>query len=104
MPRVEIIRVTPLPGLGIAKDQVPSNVQTLNDRKLKQMQSLNLPDALATQMPSVTVNEIQGNPYQLDVNYRGSPPARCSARHKACRCSWMACASTSRLATPSTGT
>lgn len=71
LPRVEIIRVTPLPGLGIAKDQVPSNVQTLNDRKLKQMQSLNLPDALATQMPSVTVNEIQGNPYQLDVNYRG---------------------------------
>jgi outer membrane receptor protein involved in Fe transport len=50
---------------------VPSNVQTLNDRKLKQAQSLNLPDALATQLPSVSVNEIQGNPYQLDVNYRG---------------------------------
>jgi outer membrane receptor protein involved in Fe transport len=71
LPRVEIIRVTPLPGLGISKDQVPSNVQTLNDRKLKQAQSLNLPDALASQMPSVSVNEIQGNPYQLDVNYRG---------------------------------
>ena len=71
LPRVEIIRVTPLPGLGVPKDQVPSNVQTLNDRKLKQAQSLNLPDALATQMPSVSVNEIQGNPYQLDVNYRG---------------------------------
>ncbi|MDO9314718.1 MAG: TonB-dependent receptor [Burkholderiaceae bacterium] len=63
--------MTPLPGLGISKDHVPSNVQTLNDRKLKQAQSLNLPDALATQMPSVSVNEIQGNPYQLDVNYRG---------------------------------
>lgn len=71
LPRVEVIRVTPLPGLGIPKDQVPSNVQTINDRKLKQAQSLNLPDALSTQMPSVTVNEIQGNPYQLDVNYRG---------------------------------
>ena len=71
LPRVEIIRVTPLPGLGVSKDQVPSNVQTINDRKLKQAQSLNLPDALSTQMPSVSVNEIQGNPYQLDVNYRG---------------------------------
>ncbi|MDL2337089.1 MAG: TonB-dependent receptor [Pseudomonadota bacterium] len=71
LPRVEVIRVTPLPGLGVAKDQVPSNVQTINDRKLKQAHSLNLPDALASQLPSVTVNEIQGNPYQLDVNYRG---------------------------------
>lgn len=69
--RVEVIRVTPLPGLGVPKDQVPSNVQTLNDRRLQQTQSLNLPDALATQLPSVSVNEIQGNPYQLDVNYRG---------------------------------
>ncbi len=71
LPPVEVVGTTPLPGLGIPKDQIPANVQTLGDRRLKQTQSLNLPDALTTLMPSANVNEIQGNPYQMDVNYRG---------------------------------
>jgi outer membrane receptor protein involved in Fe transport len=71
LPTVEVVGATPLPGLGIPKDQIPSNVQTLGDKRLKQTQSLNLPDAMTTLMPSANVNEIQGNPYQMDVNYRG---------------------------------
>ncbi len=71
LPKVEVVGATPLPGVGIPKDQIPSNVQTLGDRRLKQAQSLNLPDAMSTLMPSANVNEIQGNPYQMDVNYRG---------------------------------
>lgn len=71
LPQVEVVGATPLPGLGIPKDQIPANVQTLGDRRLKQTQSLNLPDAMTTLMPSANVNEIQGNPYQMDVNYRG---------------------------------
>jgi len=69
--RVEIIGVTPVPGTGVAKDQIPSNVQTASDRRLRQLQSLNLPDFLGGQLPSVNVNEMQGNPFQLDVNFRG---------------------------------
>ncbi|MGD9832867.1 MAG: TonB-dependent receptor plug domain-containing protein, partial [Piscinibacter sp.] len=71
LPTVEVVGATPLPGLGIPKDQIPANVQTLGDRRLKQTQTLNLPDAMTTLMPSANVNEIQGNPYQMDVNYRG---------------------------------
>ena len=71
LPKVEVIRVTPVPGLGVPKDQIPGNVQTASDQQLRNAQSLNLPDFLGGQMPSVTTNEIQGNPYQLDVNYRG---------------------------------
>ena len=71
LPQVEVIRVTPTPGLGVPRDQIPGNVQTASDQKLRDAQSLNLPDFLAGQMPSVTINQIQGNPYQLDVNYRG---------------------------------
>lgn len=71
LPKVEVVGATPLPGVGIPKDQIPSNVQTLGDKRLKQAQSLNLPDAMTTLMPSANVNEIQGNPYQMDVNYRG---------------------------------
>jgi iron complex outermembrane receptor protein len=69
--RVEIIGVTPVPGTGVPRDQIPSNVQTVNDRRLRQLQSLNLPDFMGGQLPSVNVNEMQGNPYQLDVNFRG---------------------------------
>jgi iron complex outermembrane recepter protein len=71
LPRVEVIRVTPVPGLGVPKDQIPGNVQSASDQKVRDAQSLNLPDFLTTHVPSVTINEIQGNPYQLDINYRG---------------------------------
>lgn len=71
LPRVEVIGATPVPGTGVPKDQIPSNVQTLGDKRLRQTQSLNLPDAMNALLPSVNVNEVQGNPYQMDVNYRG---------------------------------
>jgi iron complex outermembrane receptor protein len=71
LPQVEIVSTTPVPGTGVPKDQIPSNVQTADDRRLRQLQSLNLPEFMATQLPSVNVNQGQGNPYQMDVNYRG---------------------------------
>src|SRR4051812_3298549 len=71
LPEVEIVLTTPVPGTGVPKDQIPSNVQTATDRRLRQLQSLNLPEFMRTQLPSVNVNEVQGNPYQMDVNYRG---------------------------------
>ncbi|HSW06978.1 TonB-dependent receptor [Aquabacterium sp.] len=71
LPQVEVVGVTPVPGTGVAKDQIPSNVQTANDKRLRQLQSLNLPDFMSSQLPSVNVNEIQGNPFQMDVNFRG---------------------------------
>jgi len=71
LPKVEVVGTTPVPGTGVPKDQIPSNVQTADDKRLRQLQSLNLPDFMATQLPSVNVNEVQGNPYQMDVNYRG---------------------------------
>jgi iron complex outermembrane receptor protein len=69
--RVEIVGTTPLPGVGMAKDQVPSNVQTISEAELRRRQSLNLADALNTALAGVSVNEIQGNPFQMDVNFRG---------------------------------
>ncbi|CAN7454156.1 TonB-dependent receptor [Variovorax paradoxus] len=71
LPAVEVVATTPVPGIEVPKDQIPSNVQTADDRHLRRAQSLNLPDFMATQLPSVNVNEIQGNPFQVDVNYRG---------------------------------
>lgn len=71
LPPVEVIATTPVPGTGVPRDQIPANVQTADDQRLRRLQSLNLPDFLAGQIGSANVNEIQGNPYQMDVNFRG---------------------------------
>lgn len=71
LPGVEVIATTPVPGTGVPRDQIPANVQTADDKRLRRLQSLNLPDFLAGQIGSANVNEIQGNPYQMDVNFRG---------------------------------
>ena len=68
---VEVIGTSPLPGTGVPKDQVPSNVQSADAKRLRQLQSLNLPEFMASQLASVNINETQGNPFQMDVNYRG---------------------------------
>jgi outer membrane receptor protein involved in Fe transport len=70
-PSVEVIGTTPLPGLGLPVNEVPSNVQAVTSKEIEQTQSVNLPQILQQALPSVNVNEIQGNPYQPNVNYRG---------------------------------
>ena len=68
---VEVVGNTPLAGLGVPKLHVPANVQSISSQQLEEQESLNLPEAMLRQLPSVNINEIQGNPYQADVNYRG---------------------------------
>ncbi|HWI10447.1 MAG TPA: TonB-dependent receptor, partial [Burkholderiaceae bacterium] len=71
LPSVEVVSTSPLPGTGVPRDQVPSNVQTADGKRLRQLQSLNLPEFMASQLASVNINETQGNPFQMDLNYRG---------------------------------
>ncbi|MBR0568754.1 TonB-dependent receptor [Azoarcus sp. L1K30] len=69
--KVEVVATTPLPGLDVPRDQVPSNVQTVTADALRAKQSLSLPDFMGDRLPGVNINETQGNPFQPDVNYRG---------------------------------
>ena len=71
LPQVEVVGATPLEGFGLARDQIPSNVQTLDAGQLQRAGDAGLAATLETRLPSVTLNEIQGNPYQADLNYRG---------------------------------
>ncbi len=71
MPQVEIIGTTPLPGLGTPLRDVPANVQTFGSRDLGKQRQSNLAEFLENNPTSVNVNAAQGNPYQLDVNFRG---------------------------------
>lgn len=68
---VEVVGNSPLAGIGIPRLQVPANVQAVGLRRLEESATLNLPEFMARQLPSVNINEVQGNPFQQDVNYRG---------------------------------
>lgn len=69
--RVEVVGTTPLPGTGVSRDQVPANVQTLGSSRLDELGASNLPDLMRRSLGSVSVVETQGNPYQMEVNFRG---------------------------------
>ena len=71
LPRVEVIGTTPLPGLGTALRDVPANVQTYGGRDLSKQRQGNVTEFLEQNPTSVNVNAAQGNPYQLDVSFRG---------------------------------
>ncbi|QJE01809.1 TonB-dependent receptor [Massilia forsythiae] len=68
---VVVIGTTPLPGLGLARERIAANVQTLDGAAVTGPDGANLPDALNRRLGSVFVNEIQGNPFQPDVSFRG---------------------------------
>jgi outer membrane receptor protein involved in Fe transport len=68
---VEIVGTTPLQGPGVARERIAANVQTLDAAAIGAPDGATLPDALNRRLGSVFVNEIQGNPFQPDVNYRG---------------------------------
>ncbi|MFL6631394.1 MAG: TonB-dependent receptor [Massilia sp.] len=68
---VEIVGTTPLQGLAVARERIPANVQALDGDDMNDPGAATLPDALNRRLGSVFVNEIQGNPFQPDVSYRG---------------------------------
>ena len=63
--------IGPLPGLGLTKEQIPGNVQSISAKEIKEAHSLSITDLMNRKLQSVTVNDYQGNPFQMDVQYRG---------------------------------
>jgi len=70
-PTVEVVGLSPIKGLEQARDEVPAHVQSLGARALGDGRLQALPELLGSRISGVNVNEIQGNPYQADVNFRG---------------------------------
>jgi outer membrane receptor protein involved in Fe transport len=68
---VTVVGTTPLPGVELPRDEVPAPVQTANSRDIDNSGALNLADFLNRRMNGVHVNEMQGNPFQPDISYRG---------------------------------
>jgi outer membrane receptor protein involved in Fe transport len=68
---VTVVGTTPLPGVEQPVDRVPAPVQTSTAADLDRSGALDLSDFANRRLQGVHVNEMQGNPFQPDVNYRG---------------------------------
>lgn len=68
---IDVISTTPLPGMSVTKEEIPAVVQTVKSEDIARAQSLDISDYMNTHMSGVYVNEVQNNPLQADINYRG---------------------------------
>jgi outer membrane receptor protein involved in Fe transport len=58
-------------GLRLTKEQLPGNVQTITSEDIKAAMASSMGELVNAQLQSVNVNDYQGNPFQMDISYRG---------------------------------
>ncbi|MFX1738237.1 TonB-dependent receptor [Paraburkholderia sp. A1RI_3L] len=68
---VVVVGTTPLLGIGTPLAQVPANVQTVHAKDIDAQHRNTLIDYFAKNLPSVDISDAQGDPWQMNVNYRG---------------------------------
>jgi iron complex outermembrane recepter protein len=68
---IVVVGTTPLLGIGTPLSKVPANVQTISGASIEHQHRGTLIDYFAQNVPSVDLNDAQGNPFQINVNYRG---------------------------------
>jgi iron complex outermembrane receptor protein len=71
LPPVEVVGITPLPGIGNPLSQVPSNVQTFGSREIARQQLPGIAAFLEQNAASVNAGSPSGNPFQPDLTFRG---------------------------------
>ncbi len=68
---IDVVSATPLPGALLSTEEVPAPIQMARGRDLDLTGAIDLSDHLNRRLSGIHVNEIQGNPFQPDVSYRG---------------------------------
>jgi outer membrane receptor protein involved in Fe transport len=68
---VTVVGTTPLPGTEQEAGRVPGPVQIATAAAIESSGAIDIADFLNRRMNGVHVNEIQSNPFQPDINYRG---------------------------------
>ncbi|HVR61524.1 MAG TPA: TonB-dependent receptor [Polyangia bacterium] len=66
-----VTATTPLHGSGLNKEQVPANVQVIRAGDVAELRSVDLSSYLGEAGLSVHINDVQNNPLQPDLQYRG---------------------------------
>lgn len=68
---VEVVGVTPIHGLGIDRNKIPSNIQTATADALERTGGISIGEQMNVGVPSIHVNEASTNPFQPDLQFRG---------------------------------
>jgi outer membrane receptor protein involved in Fe transport len=68
---VTVVETAPLPGVNLPLGKIPSPVQIATGADIEQSGALDLADFMNRRLTGVYVNDIQNNPFQPDINYRG---------------------------------
>jgi hypothetical protein len=69
--KVDVVASTPLAGSDLSGDQVPGAVQSATAADIEASGAANLTDFANRRLNGVYLNDMAGNPYQADVNFRG---------------------------------
>jgi outer membrane receptor protein involved in Fe transport len=69
--QVDVVETMPLPGVDLSPDQIAVPIQTATAEDVEKSGALDLSDFLNRRLNGVYLNEMQSNPYQPDVNFRG---------------------------------
>jgi len=64
-------KIGPWEGLVLEKEQIAGNVQSITSQEIKDSYATSLSDLMSSKLQSVNVNDYQGNPFQMDITYRG---------------------------------
>jgi outer membrane receptor protein involved in Fe transport len=68
---VTVVETAPVPGIDLPIDKIGVPVQVATASDIESSGASNVPEFLGRRLTGVYVNEIQNNPFQVDVNYRG---------------------------------
>jgi outer membrane receptor protein involved in Fe transport len=71
LPTVVVVGLSPVPGADVDPDLVPAPVQSASAEDLERTHALDLTEFMKRSLGSVYVNDVQNNPLQPDVSYRG---------------------------------
>ncbi|MEQ1883918.1 MAG: TonB-dependent receptor [Bryobacteraceae bacterium] len=68
---VDVADTTPLAGVDLAANEVAAPIQSLSAGDIASSNAIDLSSLLNRRLNGVYINELQGNPVQPDVNFRG---------------------------------
>ncbi len=71
LPTVEVVGVSPVLGSGIDPDKVPANLRILSQHDLSSEGVPDLSGTLQRRLSSVTLTDVEGNPFQPNIQFRG---------------------------------
>ena len=66
-----VVETTPLPGVDRSVGEIPAPIQAATQHDIEASGALDISDFLNRRLNGVFLNEVQGNPLQPDLNYRG---------------------------------